>query len=193
MERQLKQRLVGATVLVTLAVVFIPMILDDQGADGTRVEVASVPPRPTDDGVVRQLPVEPAPFEPSPVAPVAPDGTPAATVESGRDRAADVVGPGAEGADGATADTSGAPATTLPARAGYAVQVGSFATADNARSLVDALQKAGFRAFVEHVKAGAGDAYKVRVGPAAQRGEAQKLRDRLASEQKLEAIIVRYP
>lgn len=46
MERGLKERLVGAAVLVALAVIFIPMLLDDAPSGPGPITETNIPPRP---------------------------------------------------------------------------------------------------------------------------------------------------
>jgi DedD protein len=75
MDERLKQRLVGATVLVALAVIFIPMVLDREGLPPEEITATNIPPGPEEDyiaklrpsGTVYEIPVPP---------PVAPPSTP---------------------------------------------------------------------------------------------------------------------
>ena len=46
MEQGLKERLVGAAVLVILAVVFIPMLLDERQEDEIVITETNIPPKP---------------------------------------------------------------------------------------------------------------------------------------------------
>lgn len=72
MERGLKERLVGAAVLVVLAVVFIPMLLDDSSTEHGPPSGSNIPERPTgEDGFSsRIIPVEPEPVDVVPPRPV---------------------------------------------------------------------------------------------------------------------------
>ncbi|QXP86938.1 SPOR domain-containing protein [Methylococcus capsulatus] len=54
MDEQLKQRLIGATVIVALAVIFVPMLFDEKPGP-SRPEVAEIPPMPKD---MEEQPVE---------------------------------------------------------------------------------------------------------------------------------------
>lgn len=60
MDRVLKQRLVGAVILIALAVIFVPMLFDN-GADRdqARDTVIDLPPPPVDRREVRRLPLDP--------------------------------------------------------------------------------------------------------------------------------------
>ncbi|MEX2353732.1 MAG: hypothetical protein WD709_06050, partial [Gammaproteobacteria bacterium] len=59
MERRLKERLTGAAVLILLAVIFIPMILDNSVQDETRITESNIPPGPETELVTRTIPPEP--------------------------------------------------------------------------------------------------------------------------------------
>jgi DedD protein len=55
MDEQLKQRLIGATVIVALAVIFVPMLFDPKPDEPSRPELDEIPPLPKD---MEELPVE---------------------------------------------------------------------------------------------------------------------------------------
>jgi len=57
---QLKQRLVGAIVLVALAVIFIPMLLPGEGSLSDAIHGSNIPPEPD----YRFAPIKPAPKAP---------------------------------------------------------------------------------------------------------------------------------
>ena len=71
--------------------------------------------------------------------------------------------------------------------------IGSFSSEKNANNLNDELHKAGFSSFVEPVKQGANEIYRVRVGPELQHSDAQKLKDQLRKKKKLDGMILPYP
>lgn len=48
MDDQLKQRLLGATIVVALAVIFIPMLFDEKGPDGGGITATNIPPLPSE-------------------------------------------------------------------------------------------------------------------------------------------------
>lgn len=199
----MKQRLLGAVVLIALAIIFVPMFLS-----GPRQEPASetvdlrIPPPPDTELQTRVLPVEPvAPAtgasEPAPPRadpqPDAPDaqaaaGAPAAT------------GSGPAAREGTTADASTPPpvavapppADTSPAAeapdalpAGtaadgrYLVQLGVYAQPGNARDLVADLERRGFPAFAEPADIDGKPAQRVRVGPYADKAGAEAARLRI--------------
>ena len=91
--------------------------------------------------------------------------------------------------------TADAPATALPAKraGGWAVQLGAFKSEAEANKLRDRLRAASFAGFVE--RAGSGDAmlWKVRAGPYADRGGADKARGDIDAKLKVKGMIVTQP
>jgi DedD protein len=85
-----------------------------------------------------------------------------------------------------------APASALPAnRAGaWAVQLGAFRTIDEANKMRDRLKNAGFVAFVDKADTGSGTLWRVRAGPEADRGNADKLKGRIKDKLKIEGMVV---
>lgn len=174
MDERMKQRLVGAAVLVLAAVIFVPMLLD-QG-DGEPKPAARIiqqsPPEPEplpEDASARSVPLDSKRTAAVPVPPVpAPEKPesklPAKTVK--------------KAAPAASSTTSG-----------FAVQVGSFSKASNARGLRDKLVAKGYTVFVKS----AGSVTRVYVGPQSSRGEAEKVLERLLAELRLKGIVVRPP
>jgi DedD protein len=92
-------------------------------------------------------------------------------------------------ADDAKADT---PPTALPANraGGWAVQLGAFKTVDEANKVRDRLKSAGFVAYVDKVDAESGTLWRVRAGPEADRGNADKLKGRIKEKLKLDGMVV---
>jgi DedD protein len=63
MDKVLKRRLIGASILIALAVIFVPMLLVDPDAidDGARGDRVDVPPMPETARDVRRIPLNPEP------------------------------------------------------------------------------------------------------------------------------------
>lgn len=78
-------------------------------------------------------------------------------------------------------------------RNGYAVQVGSFASQDNAENLTGRLTDQGFDAFSFEDSAGGRRIWRVRVGPEADRDAAEVLLARLSDEARVEGMVVSHP
>ncbi len=71
---------------------------------------------------------------------------------------------------------------------GFAVQLGSFSKADNARGLRDKLVAGGYTAFVTT----SGSVTRVYVGPQSSRAEAEKVLKKLLADTKLKGIVVNF-
>ena len=67
MERRLKERLIGAAVLVMLAVIFIPMVLDNNSGTDVTIDKSNIPARPEDSFNSRIVPLEGSDLTPLPV------------------------------------------------------------------------------------------------------------------------------
>lgn len=240
MDAALKQRLIGATVLVALAVIFLPMLVD--GPEAER-EAASeqlsldLPARPDRPMETREIPLLPtsapvaagAGSDGAEVLPVvdtdaAPrvDALSGQPVGAGSDASAAVTSPatapvvsGASASSAAATSAAGAqPATSAPtappvvsgsaasaasssaqrpsptplptATAGgsYAVNVGSYANVANAESLLNRLKNAGIAAYAESVTLDGRAVRRIRLGPFAQRAEAERARQAALAVQR---------
>jgi len=91
--------------------------------------------------------------------------------------------------------TADAPATALPAKraGGWAVQLGAFKSEAEANKLRDRLRAASFAGFVERVGSGDAMLWKVRAGPYADRGGADKARGDIDAKLKVKGMIVTQP
>jgi DedD protein len=192
-DRQLKQRVVGAAVLVALCVVFIPIFLDNGALDTTVPDASGIPPAPDGDFSSRVIPLseekidelEAQAGEPprSPVAETSEHIAAAPEVPAGEVAAliVDETVPGAGGGD--------SPRTGVVA---WSVQLGSFSNDDNARRLIEKLRDEGFPAYLERRLEQDGSVFKVRVGPEIRREDAERLRARLEQKFALKGIVLRY-
>ncbi len=205
MNIQLKQRLVGAVVLVALAVIFIPMLLSGEGNLGGSIDGSNIPAEPD----FRFPPVPDAPKAPLvAAAPVVPLGdedeeneSPAVSGKSVPEKKVvdqSPTKPPAKVVEKAPAKPISPPvAKAAPAESGkpsgWVVQVGSFSARNNARALRDKLRKQGYASFVESIKGASGRVYRVRVGPELSKVAADKLRQRLVKEAGLKGLVQAYP
>ena len=194
MEPGLKQRLVGAAVLVILAVIFIPMLLDTsveekQVVGGTNIppQPADMPAPPTEDFNSRIVPLEQPPDQEAATVP-AETQEPAPVVEGTPPSESSTDAPGPREPVAENKDQAGGVGVTA-----WVVQLGSFSSAENAEALNQKLRKAGFKAFVEPLKQNNGAIYRVRIGPELKRSDADVINDRLKQDLQLEGIVVHYP
>lgn len=76
---------------------------------------------------------------------------------------------------------------------GWAIQVGSFNSEKNALSLRNQLRKQGYSTFVEKTRGVTGVNWRVRVGPELNRERAEKMKQRLLNQAKVDGIVTLYP
>lgn len=197
MDGSVKQRLVGAAVLVVLAVVFLPMVFD--GPEETQSEAIDlgIPAAPEREFETRVVPLDPAVPVPAPAAD--PDrivtvdanapgrtdalaGTPDAPAQRPAVSAPATKAPAASTATTAATTPATTPPTTpanadAPASGGrYVVSFGSYAKAENASALVASLKQAGIDARAEPVDVNGQPGMRVRSGPYIDRAQADKAR-----------------
>ncbi|MBU5916695.1 SPOR domain-containing protein [Pseudomonas aeruginosa] len=129
LERGLKQRIVGALVLIALAVIFLPMLFTRE--DESRQVVVEAPPRPP---------------------------------------------PAEKRLD----------ANNLPQS--WSVQLASLSNRARAEELQKTLRSQGYNAYIRSFDG----MNRVFVGPVIQRAEADRLRDQLSKQQKLNGFVVRF-
>ncbi|MEN4952755.1 SPOR domain-containing protein [Stenotrophomonas sp. TWI819] len=167
MDTPLKQRLIGAIVLVALAVIFLPMLVKGPAPDSGVANVPISAPAAPSDGQfeTRELPL------------VAPTGG-ATGLQSGASTTQPLADSAAVAADPAPADTSPAVAA-----GNYAVSFGAYATEADADRVIASLKSAQLAGFREPAMINGRQAWRVRVGPYADRA--------LAEAGRLQAVKVR--
>jgi len=103
--------------------------------------------------------------------------------------------PAAAKPEAATAAAKPVAVPTAPAASsvGFAVQLGAFGQATEANALRDKVRAAGFSAFVEQVRTDKGTLNRVRVGPVANRAEAENLKAQVASKVGVAGMVRPHP
>ena len=200
LDKGLLQRMVGALVLIAIAVIFVPMLFNRQ--DDLRhvtVDAPSIPAAP----VVAEIEMEsvdvpepqsvPEGFEiieegaepdaappavasaPAPIEPVAPTASAPATPE--QPAPAKTEPPVAE----PRLDNNNLPVS-------WSIQLASLSNRASAESLQQTLRSQGYNAYIRT----ADGMNRVFVGPLVERSEANRLRDVLQRLQKLDGFVVRF-
>lgn len=216
MKQSLKQRLVGAVVLVALAVIFVPMLLTgpvERGQVSVPVEIPPKPqvqpssqlPGPEDETATRPPPSSiteaPAPVDEAGAGTEASDGDAQASASGDAPRPEDTAeaSPSTGEADAEQAAASTTPdgpeagaqePSGVPEQGGYAVQVGGFRNRDNALGLRDKLRGQGYTVYVDQTQWKGDTLFRVRVGPVISESEAASLKAKLSREQDLPGIVV---
>jgi len=168
MDTHLQQRIVGAIVLVTLGVIFIPALLDGSGYQSRQIQNIEISDKPEFPPLSQKV-VEPVP-------------TP---VQISREAARQ----GNSKAGDEPASVSGA---DKPVHA-FALQVGTFENESNAGKLRDKLNKAGYTTYIQSADNDGKPSYKVRIGPNLQRSQLESVNDEVKKKFKLDGYIVNHP
>ena len=208
METAVKERLIGAAVLVLLVVLVVPALLSGPREPPPPDPAAQGPIRSVEIDMGRSRPLS-GPDEPPQadrdLVPPAPSGLPEAPAQglsASADRA-DTTPPATEAvarplpadpvAPSAAALPAGAPPATgpesAPPGAGWAVQLAALSNQDSARKMVSDLKTRGYAAFILEYRSGGKVLYRVRVGPEAQRERAIALAARLEGEGFKTAVV----
>ncbi|UVK97225.1 SPOR domain-containing protein [Pseudomonas sp. B21-048] len=212
LDKAYKQRMVGALVLVALAVIFLPMLFSRQDEQRqVRVDAPAAPQAPAVPHVQvepvvvpepQALPQEPVPSDDeiaeqqAPSTPIAPS----APVPSVPSAAKPVTPPPTPVAKPVPAPAQpiavapGKPATT-PSRVdanglsvSWSVQLASLSSRESAESLQKTLRSQGYNAYIRT----SDGKNRVFVGPLIERAEADRLRDLLSRQQNLKGFVVRF-
>ncbi len=189
LDKGLRQRMVGALVLVALAVIFLPMLFSrEDELQRVVVDAPAMPQAPAMPSVeldpvsvpqVQDLPQEPVPgagleaSAPVVEAPAVAVTEPAATKPA------------------AAADVAPVPVSRLDANGlavSWSVQLASLSSRASAESLQQTLRGKGYNAYIRNVDG----MNRVFVGPVIERAEADRLRDQLTRLQKLNGFVVRF-
>ncbi|AXJ04286.1 cell division protein [Pseudomonas fluorescens] len=214
LDKAYKQRMVGALVLVALAVIFLPMLFSRQ--DEQRQVTVDAPAAPQAPAVAQiqmetvavpepqVLPQEPVPSDDE----VAEQAAPAAPIASAAPAPAPA--PVAKPVAPAPVPAPVAKPTTAPAQpiaalstkpdttqsrvdanglsVSWSVQLASLSSRASAESLQKTLRSQGYNAYIRS----ADGKNRVFVGPLIERAEADRLRDLLSRQQNLKGFVVRF-
>jgi len=163
MEAPLQQRIVGAIVLVTLGVIFIPALLDGSGYKSRQVQHIEVKEKPTFPSLTdKKLKPVLTPLDKNKVAQV----KSSAVEQKQPDK--------------------------KPIKS-FALQVGTFATNESAKKLRDKLRKAGYTTYVRKTQSKGKTSYKVRIGPELEYSVLEKIKKKVRKAQKIDGYIVNHP
>jgi DedD protein len=209
LDKAYKQRMVGALVLVALAVIFLPMLFSRQDEQRqvtveapaapqapampqVQVEPVVVPepqalpqePVPSDDEIAQQESAVPAaPVAPAPAAkPAAPAPVPALAAKPATAPAQPITAaPGKPDTTPSRVDANGLSVS-------WSVQLASLSNRESAEKLQKTLRSQGYNAYIRT----ADGKNRVFVGPLIERAEADRLRDLLNRQQNLKGFVVRF-
>ena len=215
LDKAYKQRMVGALVLVALAVIFLPMLFSRQDEQRqVTVEAPAAPQAPSVPQVQvepvvvpepQALPQEPVPSDDEIAQQEAPSTAIAPTVPVAPAPAAKPVAPPPAPAPAPVNKPTVAPGQPITAAPGkqdttqsrvdanglsvsWSVQLASLSSRASAESLQKSLRSQGYNAYIRT----ADGKNRVFVGPLIERAEADRLRDLLSRQQNLKGFVVRF-
>ncbi len=189
MERALKERIIGAIILVVFVVLVVPIFLDGPPADGEVVSERVLLPgqegQETKTVILNRERSEPIPAASNSdeetssqkvtlaTAPEERPKLPPTAVQTTEQQPARIEqkSPPAQRQEPSTSEAS---ATGL-----WAVQLGSFSNKDNAEKLAADLRKQGYAAFLSQLQTSSGQLHRVRIGPQKDRESAEAMAARL--------------
>jgi DedD protein len=194
MDRALKERIIGITVLVVFAVIIVPVFLNGP-ADDTEVltETLVLPGQDAEARKQQTIVLDRDRSEPLPAA----VSTPATKAEDSKpedhkpadDTKSPAVAPTTAGSAavapsttaGQTANDDAATVAekTVSETGMWAVQLGSFSNQANAERLAADLRKQGYAAFLSQLKTADGTLQRVRIGPQKDRASAEAVAAKL--------------
>lgn len=199
-DKGLLQRIVGALVLVALAVIFVPMLFNrDDAGQQVAVDAPQMPDTPAAP-IIETQPVEvpePVPesspeyeiIEESSVGeselPAEPISRPPVELQPAPATSEAAATPEPP-VSSAVSEDQRLDAANLPVS--WSVQLASLSSRENADRLQKTLRSQGYNAYIRT----ADGMNRVFVGPLVERAEANRLRDQLQRQQKLDGFVVRF-
>ena len=218
LDKVIKQRMVGALVLVALAVIFLPMLFTKEDElRQVKVEAPAAPAVPAlpqvqvepvqvpepqviaDESLAAQPQTAPstpiAPVQQAPVQQEAPK--PSTPVPTPQPAAKPAPAPAVAATPAPAKPVSPAPAATQASASkvdpnglpvSWSVQLASLSNRASADTLQKTLRSQGYNAYIRSAEG----MNRVFVGPVIERAEAERLRDVISRQQKLKGFVVRF-
>lgn len=192
MDRALKERIIGAVVLVLFAILVVPVFLDGPSDDPEIVsEPVSLPGQNDQERTQKTIVLERDRTEPIPsggansptqavVQATSDQSSPAEASSEAADEAppepepVQVASTSVDEPDKEATEAIDNPIPATESATGmWAVQLGSFSNEENADRLAADLRKQGFAAFLSQLQTASGELHRVRVGPQKDRDSAE--------------------
>lgn len=180
-DRALKERIIGAIVLVIFAVLVVPVFLDGPSDEQETIsEAVTLPGQNSQDRQQKTIVLDrdrsepvPATRAPSPTAGTSPEQADSTPVETPVQQPVVTIEADDSPAPSPT-PAEEAPATTSTTGM-WAVQLGSFSNQENAERLAATLRDQGYAAFLSQLQTGSGALHRVRIGPQKDRESAEAI------------------
>ena len=172
MDAKLKQRLVGAVILTSLAIILLPLLLD--GTEENRASIANTIPAPPKIDL-RDITVQSVMRKIEQMEQASEARLPKEVVDETNYDAAPNHG----------LDKNGLPVN-------WSLQLGSFQKEDNATRLRAQLRGQSYRSYILHANTNDGETYRVFVGPSSSKETLVQMNQKIEAKLKLRGRIVRY-
>ena len=183
-----KQRIVGALIIVCLAVIFLPMLFDEPHQERKR-QTLEIPPEPEVPDVAVDEPSEPAVKETVQGTVPAPNQG----EEEPETEAADIPMADGSSTEGQPEEPAASPEEqpdTSVLEGAYLVQLGSFGSAENAERLRDRAREAGMDAYIESFERDGETLTRVFAGPFIDRSAAEDAKAELDESFGLDTLVI---
>ncbi len=184
MERALKERIIGAIILVVFVVLVVPIFLDGPPQEGEIISERVLLPGQEDQNI-KTVVLDRERTEPMPVANSSEDAAVQKEVESAPEPQKPEPQT-VEEKQPARVEPKPAPEPQKPeaqpsasSSGMWAVQLGSFSNKTNAEKLAADLRKQGYAAFLSQLKTSSGQLHRVRIGPQKDRESAEAMAAKL--------------
>jgi len=182
MERALKERIIGAVILVLVVVLVVPIFLDGPPDEteivSERVLLPGQEDQKTQTVVLERDREDPVPVASSPTPdrqePAREEPKPVAVEQKQPEPQTTPPRPAPEPVKESVVEQPAASTTGM-----WAVQLGSFSNKDNAEKLAADLRKQGYAAFLSQLTTDSGQLQRVRIGPQKDRESAEAMAARL--------------
>ena len=186
MREDLKKRLIGAAVLASLAVIFIPMLLEEETVIDSNIYSTNIPKR--------IKPSEPAPvIQTEKLDHIRDQHDYGTSIQPSKDAEVKDIKDSSTDTVDTTTSESRQPVATRTGLTSWMVQVGSFSSQDNANKIVEQLRKAGYDTHLETAQVKNRKLYRVRVGPEIDRNNADRIAKEVSKKFFVNAKVLRYP
>ncbi len=178
MDRRLKERIIGAVVLVVFVVLVVPVFLDGPSSDAEIVtETVSLPGQNGQTRKTQKIMLERDRTEPVP----ANNGSADKPAAAGTSQPAAEKKVASAPAKSQTKPADNKTQTKESTTGMWAVQLGSFKDQTNAERLAADLRKQGYAAFLSQLQTDKGALHRVRIGPQINRDSAEAIAAKLTT------------
>ena len=199
METILKQRLIGAVVIIALAVIFVPMLFDGSGRrESTMVEaeLSLAPPKFNfesqlpDPKQLDSLPTAEKDREPQAVTAEIDSETQTVAAPAKRPDEVEKSGSQEMRLELDMVEATASQIVPLPSLSAWAVQVAAFEEKDTALALQKKLVAGKYPVFTEKFEKEGKVLYRVKAGPELKRENADQLREKIEKDQGIKGAFV---